>query len=101
MLQSSKQFLERAKNSSTDIMNKNSVINRGAVTKASFPNYVGMTPEYEQIMMLSTKPSFTKTNKQANDKAKLSLTTGSFKFDMPRQPWTTKNSDKLYMNATS
>ena len=65
-------------------MQKNSIINRGAVTKASFPNFVGMTPEYEQITMNSTKPSMTEKNKQANEKAKLSLTTGSFKFDMPR-----------------
>lgn len=100
-MQVSKQFLERAKNSTSDIMNKNSVINRGAVTKASFPNFVGMTPEYEQITMNSTKPSFTDKNKQANDKAKLSLTTGNFAFDMPRQPWTTKNADNLFMNATS
>lgn len=100
-LQSSRDIFERAKNSSTDIIHKNSVINRGAVTKASFPSYVGMTPDFEQITMKSTKPSFTDKNKQANERAKLNLTTGNFKFDMPRQPWTTKNNDKQFMNATS
>lgn len=94
-LQSQKQLLEKAQSSTTDIIKKNSVINRGAVTKASFPSYVGMTPDYDNITLKSTMPSFTSKNKQANEKAKLSLTTGSFSFDMPKSPWTTKNKDKL------
>lgn len=46
-------------------------------------------------------PSYTEKNKQANEKAKLSLTSGSFNFEMPRSPWTTKNRDKVQMNFTS
>ena len=84
-------------------MNKNSVIIRGAVTKASFPSFVGLTPEYDNIAMKSTMPSFNEKNKLANEKAKLSLTQGSFKFEMPRErePWTTKNKDVSFMNQTS
>lgn len=33
---------------------KSSHINRGSVTKAAFPSYVGMTPEYDNILFRST-----------------------------------------------
>lgn len=33
---------------------KSSNINRGSVTKAAFPSYVGMTPEYDNILFRST-----------------------------------------------
>lgn len=71
------------------------------MTKASFPSFVGMTPEYDNITLKSTMPSYNEINKQANEKAKLNLTTGSFKFEMPRErePWgTTKNRDIAFMN---
>ena len=38
---------------------KSSQINRGSVTKAAFPSYVGMTPEYDNILFRSTQPSMT------------------------------------------
>lgn len=60
-----------------------------------------MTPDYDNITLKSTMPSYTEKNKQANEKAKLSLTSGSFNFEMPRSPWTTKNRDKVQMNFTS
>lgn len=56
--------LQKIKNSTTDILNKNSVINRGAVTKASYPCFVGMTPDYDNITLKSTLPgSFEKNMK--------------------------------------
>ena len=72
--------------SSSDILMKNSVINRGAVKKASYPSYIGMTPEYENIMLKSTMPSMTPQNKSTSKASKLKLnnTTGNFKFEMPR-----------------
>ena len=74
------------KQSSSDIMMKNSVINRNAIKKASYPSYIGMTPEYENITLKSTMPSMTPQNKSANKSAKLKMnnTTGNFKFEMPR-----------------
>ena len=74
------------KKSSSDIMMKNSVINRNAIKKASFPSYIGMTPEYENITLKSTMPSMTPQNIATNKSAKLKLnnTTGNFKFEMPR-----------------
>ena len=68
----------------SDIFLKNSVINRGSVKKASFPNYIGMTPDYDNINMLSTRPSFSNANKSANNRAKLKISSGNFKFEMPR-----------------
>jgi hypothetical protein len=43
----------------TDIMKKNSVINRGSIKQASYPSLVGLTPEYDNIQMKSTMPSIT------------------------------------------
>ena len=68
----------------SDITRKNSVINRGQVKKATFPNFVGMTPEYDQIAMNSTMPSFTDKNKSANRAAEMKISSGNFKFEMPK-----------------
>ena len=52
-----------------DLLAKSSHINRGSVTKAAYPSYVGMTPEYDNILMTSTEASYTEKNKLANERA--------------------------------
>jgi hypothetical protein len=43
-----------------------------------------MTPEYDQIAMASTMPSFTDKNKSANRLAERRISTGNWKFEMPK-----------------
>lgn len=100
VIRTSKEIFAQAKHSTTDILNKNSVINRGAVVKASFPSYIGMTPEYENITLKSTMPSMTDKNRTANEHAKMKLSTGNFRFEMPREPWSPGTRNKL-MNTTA
>ena len=44
-------------------------INRGSVTKAAFPSYVGMTPTYDNVAFASTQASLSQSNKKANARA--------------------------------
>ena len=55
------------------------------MTKAAFPSYVGMTPEYENIAYASTQPSMTQSNKKANARARELFSSGNFTYKMPKQ----------------
>jgi hypothetical protein len=54
-------------------------INTGEVTRAAFPNYVGTTPDYSKSPPLKMRGSMTEKNREANDRAKSLLTSGTFK----------------------
>lgn len=82
---------------------KNSVINRGAVKKASFPSYIGMTPEYDNITMKSTMPSMNKKMGSTNRsmKQRMNNTTGSFKFEMPRNLGSPVAGGNIFRNSNN
>lgn len=52
-------------------------LNRGAVSKAAYPGFVGLTP-HDDLALGSTMPSMTSKNKTANADAKRVLTSGNW-----------------------
>ena len=51
--------------------------NRGAVSKAAYPGFVGLTP-HEDMTFKSTMPSMTSKNKTANTDAKRVIINGNW-----------------------